>query len=134
MLVEDVSGTLDYYINTLGFSYVMGMAEEEGGLYLEYNPEVALSFAIVANGTVQLFFQQMENFRRDICSYASLVTGATPISLYIEIDAVDPYFEEISPKTEIVGELRNTFYGMREFYIRDCNGNILGFAQKLGLE
>jgi hypothetical protein len=27
-------------------------------------------------------------------------------------------------------ELETTWYGMREFYIKDCNGYILGFAER----
>ena len=134
ILVEDLSETLSFYIDTLGFSYVMGMAEEEGGLHLEYTPGTDLSFAIVASGTVQLFFQKLEHFRRDIYGEAALIPNSTPVTLYIEIDEVDGYFDTVSKKAEVVAGLRNTFYGMREFYIRDCNGNIIGFAQKLGLE
>ncbi len=132
MLVEDVAQTVRYYIETLGFSYVMGVSGAQE-LHLEYDAQVPLSFAIVASGTVQLMFQQIERFREEVDPQATLQEGATPVVLYIEIDAVDSYYRKIASKVEVLTEPRNTFYGMREFYIRDCNGTILTFAQKLGV-
>ena len=37
-------------------------------------------------------------------------------------------YEELKEKVTIIKDMRTTFYGKREFYIRDCNGYILTFA------
>lgn len=36
----------------------------------------------------------------------------------------------LKKKVEIAKELSTTWYGMNEFYIRDNNGYILGFAEQ----
>ncbi len=36
----------------------------------------------------------------------------------------------IKSKAEVVKDLETVWYGMQEFYIKDCNGYILGFAER----
>jgi uncharacterized glyoxalase superfamily protein PhnB len=43
------------------------------------------------------------------------------VDLYVQVDDVDALFAEIGERVEIVEPLHDTFYGMREFIIRDCN-------------
>src|SRR5262245_25810075 len=43
------------------------------------------------------------------------------VDLYIHVDDVEAMFGRLDGKVEIVEGLHDTFYGMREFIIRDCN-------------
>jgi uncharacterized glyoxalase superfamily protein PhnB len=52
--------------------------------------------------------------------------------LYTYVDDVDSLRRELDGKTEIIEDLHDTFYGMREFIIRDCNGFWITFAQQMG--
>lgn len=36
----------------------------------------------------------------------------------------------VKDRAEIIIDLRTAWCGMQEFYMRDCNGYILGFAEK----
>jgi uncharacterized glyoxalase superfamily protein PhnB len=49
--------------------------------------------------------------------------------LYTHVDDVDDLRRRLNGKAEIVEDLHNTFYGMREFIIRDCNGFWITFGQ-----
>jgi uncharacterized glyoxalase superfamily protein PhnB len=49
--------------------------------------------------------------------------------LYTHVDDVDALRTRLDGKVEIVEDLHDTFYGMREFIIRDCNGFWITFAQ-----
>lgn len=49
--------------------------------------------------------------------------------LYTHVDDVDALRRRIDGKAEIVEDLHDTFYGMREFIIRDCNGFWITFGQ-----
>jgi uncharacterized glyoxalase superfamily protein PhnB len=49
--------------------------------------------------------------------------------LYTHVDHVDALRNRIDGKAEIVEDLHDTFYGMREFTIRDCNGFWITFGQ-----
>jgi Glyoxalase/Bleomycin resistance protein/Dioxygenase superfamily len=50
--------------------------------------------------------------------------------LYVYVDDVDALFRQIGDRGEIVEALHDTFYGMREFIIRDINGFWLTFGQR----
>lgn len=49
--------------------------------------------------------------------------------LYTHVDNVDELRSRLDGKAEIVEDLHDTFYGMREFIIRDCNGFWITFGQ-----
>ena len=49
--------------------------------------------------------------------------------LYTHVDDVDALRRRLDGKAEIVEDLHDTFYGMREFIIRDCNGFWITFGQ-----
>ena len=51
------------------------------------------------------------------------------VALYLKIENIKEYFESIKDKVEIARPLENTWYGMKEFYIKDINWYILGFAE-----
>ncbi len=52
--------------------------------------------------------------------------------LYIHVDAIDAVREKLNGKADLVEDLHDTFYGMREFIIRDCNGFWITFGQPTG--
>jgi len=49
--------------------------------------------------------------------------------LYTHVDDVDGLRNRLEGKAEIVEDLHDTFYGMREFIIRDYNGFWITFGQ-----
>ena len=49
--------------------------------------------------------------------------------LYIYVESVDALRSQLDGKINIVEDLHDTFYGMREFIIRDCNGFWITFGQ-----
>jgi uncharacterized glyoxalase superfamily protein PhnB len=53
--------------------------------------------------------------------------------LYTHVEDVDGLRRSLDRKVEIVEDLHDTFYGMREFIIRDCNGFWITFGQPAGV-
>lgn len=51
------------------------------------------------------------------------------VDLYIYVNDVDDLYRSLKERVEIVEGLHDTFYGMREFIIRDVNRFWLTFAQ-----
>ena len=39
-------------------------------------------------------------------------------------------WQPIEGLEDMAEELESTWYGMREFFIKDCNGYLLGFAER----
>jgi uncharacterized glyoxalase superfamily protein PhnB len=49
--------------------------------------------------------------------------------LYIHVEEIDALRQRLDGKLNIIEDLHDTFYGMREFIIRDCNGFWITFGQ-----
>ena len=51
--------------------------------------------------------------------------------LYIHVDNVETFCQRLKEKADLVEDLHDTFYGVREFIIRDCNGFWITFGQPI---
>jgi uncharacterized glyoxalase superfamily protein PhnB len=51
--------------------------------------------------------------------------------LYIHIDQVDHLYSGLKDRVQLVEEPHDTFYGMREFIIRDLNGFWIAFGRPI---
>ena len=51
------------------------------------------------------------------------------VDLYIYVDNVDKLCQTLKNKVEMVEDIHDSFYGMREFIIRDCNRFWITFGQ-----
>jgi uncharacterized glyoxalase superfamily protein PhnB len=107
--VSDVRATVDWY-ESIGFTVTD--TYDDGG--------EGLSFAILSFGSSEVMFssggQPSNQNRREV-------------DLYVYVDNVDDLYRSLQDRVEIVKALHNTFYGMREFIIRDVNRFWLTFAQ-----
>src|SRR5712671_4460361 len=51
------------------------------------------------------------------------------VDLYITVDNVDDFHRRLKDRAEVVVDLYDTLYGMREFIIRDNNRFLVAFGQ-----
>ena len=51
--------------------------------------------------------------------------------LYTHVEDVEALRRGLEGKAEMVEDVHDTFYGMREFIIRDCNGFWITFGQRI---
>jgi uncharacterized glyoxalase superfamily protein PhnB len=47
---------------------------------------------------------------------------------YIVVDDVDELYDRVKEEVDVIKHIEDTWYGQREFYVRDLNGYILAFA------
>jgi uncharacterized glyoxalase superfamily protein PhnB len=107
--VPDVRATVDWY-DSIGFTVTD--TYDDGG--------EGLSFAILSFGSSEVMFSsggQPSNQKR------------REVDLYVYVNNVDDIYGKLKDRVEIVKGLHDTFYGMREFIIRDLNRFWLTFAQ-----
>ncbi len=127
LIVEDVAETVDYYRDVLGFQFILGVAEGTEDTVFEATGQ-ALGFAMLQRDDVELMLQSRLSVEVDLGPTAAATGDA--VALYIGVDDIDSLYAEVNDKVEMFIDLRDTFYGAREFHIRDCNGFIVGFAQQ----
>jgi uncharacterized glyoxalase superfamily protein PhnB len=107
--VPDVRAAVDWY-KDIGFTETASYGDDGDGL----------SFAIVSFGSSEVMFNQggqpSTRKRREV-------------DLYVYSDNVDDLYRRIRDRVEVVEGPHDTFYGMREFIIRDLNRFWITFGQ-----
>lgn len=128
--VQNIQKTVHFYESVLGFSLVMAVPETQDGIEQSIAKGKEYVYALVAKDKVELMFQRTESFKQDIQFAKGLSIGAS-VSFYMEVNELDSLYNDIKNRVTEISELKTTWYGMKEFYIKDINGYILGFAEKM---
>jgi uncharacterized glyoxalase superfamily protein PhnB len=120
LMVEDVNRTVDFYQAVLGFE-VRASVPETG----------TLNWAMLARDDVTLMFQSRASLGEEIPALVDVPIGGS-VTFYTEVSDVRALYEALRGKVEVVQELRDTFYGAREFSFRDRDGYIICFSETIG--
>jgi len=127
--VKDIRETVQFYKSVLGFSLVMAVPEAQDGIEQSFVDGKDYVYALVSKDKVEMMFQRTDSFKKDIEIAKDLPFGAS-VSFYMEIDGLDSFYNGIKNKVKEITEPKLAWYGMKEFYTKDPNGYILGFAEK----
>ena len=119
LMVNDVSYTLKFYVDQLGFELVDTVPDQT-----PYN------WAMVRKNEVELMFQTRESLIEDLPAFETMKPGAS-LTLFVKIDGIEEIYQKLKNHVQIVSEIKETFYAMKEFTFRDCNGYILTFAEPI---
>jgi len=107
--VPDVRATVDWY-RGIGFTVLDTYGDEADGL----------SFAMLSFGSSEVKFnsggQPSTRHRREV-------------DLYVYTDNVDDLYGRLKDRVDVIDGPHDTFYGMREFIIRDLNRFWITFGQ-----
>ena len=117
LAVGNMKETIEFYKNALGFK--MGMVFPDAD-----NPEYA---DLSKDGMVLMFVPAKDH---GIGSGEKLGIG---VYLYMEIDGnIDEYYAELKNKSvNIVADIKDEPYGVRDFSIKDIDGYQLTFNKRL---
>jgi uncharacterized glyoxalase superfamily protein PhnB len=107
--VPDVSATVDWY-RSLGFK-LRDQASEDAG---------EIVWAALTYGNSEVMLNTGGKASRD---------HRREMDLYIFVEDVDDLRRSLEGRVEFVEDLHDTFYGMREFTIRDLNRFWITFGQ-----
>ena len=117
VMVEDVNQTIEFYRDVLGFQ--VNVTVPDTGQF---------DWASMKRDSVELMFQARSSLSSEIPAYADLPIGGA-LTFFIQMEGLQELYDRLKGKITIVQDLHTTFYGMREFAIRDCNGYVLTFAE-----
>lgn len=122
LMVEDVDETVSYYRGVLGFSLEMSVPRDDG----------KLQWAMITRDSVELMLHEKGNLLEEVPQLKGSKMGGS-LTLFVEIENFDELYGTVSQhkNVEFIKEPHTTFYGMKEFTIRDLNGYILTFAEPL---
>ena len=111
--VPDVRATVEWYETVAGFTRVR-VNDEDG----------EMNWALLRYGNADVMLnaggKSSEAWRREV-------------DLYIHtLESVDAVYAGMKGKVDVVEEPHDTFYGMREVIVRDCNRFWITFGEPLG--
>lgn len=124
LTTDDLSGTIAFYRDTLGF--------EVTGTYPEDNP----NWCYLKRGDSHLMFSTLDELDHDHDEHEHDEgeehhhQGPTGVwTLYVYPDDVDSLWDRLKEQAPVAYPMHETPYGMREFGIRDPNGFTLSFGK-----
>ena len=115
--VEDVDKTIEFYREKLGFQIVMTVPEEGASLW-----------GMVKRDDVTIMFQRLGSMKEE---YKDIIVDKldSAITFYIDVEDIQNLYDEIIINVPVYVDIHDTFYGAREFAIKDINGYRLVFAE-----
>lgn len=72
----------------------------------------------------------IEKAIEDDLAFAKDLEAGTTVSFYMEIEGIKELHQKLKAKNLELTELKTTWYGMQEFYVKDPDGYMIGFAEK----
>jgi len=118
LFVVAIEPSLEFWVGRLNFEKV---AEVPEGNHL--------GFVILKKGDSEIMLQTRESMKKDVSAASQAMLSMTSC-LYIEVDSFTDALERIKG-AEVLVPQRDTFYGMREIYVREPEGQVVGFAARI---
>ena len=130
LAVVDIRKTVQFYCENLGFELVMAVPETQDGIDQQLHEDRVYVYAMLNKDNASLMFQRIDTLKEDISLFDKDTIGAS-VSFYMQGKGIETFYEELKSKNIPISEMRLTWYGIKEFYIKDNNGYILGFAEEM---
>ena len=114
-------------VAVLGFGLAMGVPEGTQRVVTTREGSGPLGFAIIKRNEVELMLQSQTSVAEELPEFSKRPLGGT-VTLYIEVADVSGLYQSMKGRATILKDLHTTFYGAKEFCIRDNSGYVLTFA------
>ncbi len=127
--VQNIKDTVVFYQEHFGFKLIEAVSESLDGTDKVLADNKEYLFAMMKKDNIELMFQRSDSFKADVVLSETDKIGASA-SFYMHAEGIDELYAYLKGKKLEMTELKTTWYGMKEFYIKDLNGYILCFAEK----
>jgi len=119
VIVDNVNQAVKYYTEILCFTFITSVPETG-----------TFNWAMVQRDGVTLMFQSLPSLQEDMPELKIMAKGSLG-TFFIKVKGIDAYYESLKNKVELGHDMRTTFYGMKEFTVKDLNGYFLTFAEEV---
>jgi uncharacterized glyoxalase superfamily protein PhnB len=115
LYAKEVEPCVKFWVERLGFEKTVEVPDGD-----------KLGFAILQKGDLELMYQRLGDPKDDATFKAQ--AGKGPTFLYVEVESLDATLNAMRG-VAIVIPVHESFYGMKEFGVRDPAGHFVLFAQ-----
>ena len=116
LLVEEVEPCVKFWVERLGFEKTAEVPDGD-----------KLAFVILQKGGAEVMYQSYASVEKDH-PHRDTLARKGPTFLYIEVDDLAQTLAATAGAEVVMAE-RTTFYGAKEFGVKDPAGHFLTFAQ-----
>jgi uncharacterized glyoxalase superfamily protein PhnB len=118
LIVKNVNKSIEFYTNLIGFEVEMTLPDTGN-----------LEFAILKCGEIELMLQSYEGIKSEL---PDLIPDKLLPSflLYFEVSDLDSIYAR-TKSAEMIKDKHQTFYGTMEYSVKDPDGYIIGFSQRI---
>jgi uncharacterized glyoxalase superfamily protein PhnB len=116
LFAAEIEPCIAFWVDRLGFKKTMDVPEGD-----------KLGFAIVQKGNLELMYQSYASGEKDVPALAELHRRG-PTFLFVEVTNLEEAIAAVKGVEVTVPE-RTTFYGSREYGVKDPAGHVILFAQ-----
>jgi uncharacterized glyoxalase superfamily protein PhnB len=127
--VRNVKESVLFYQDLLGFKLEIAVPYGTNLIENAIQEGREYSTAMMKKDDVFVMFLKHDLFEKDTQAFEGSAKGAS-VLFYMDVSDIDDLYMGLKGKVDIEKEIETTWYGMREFYIKDCNGYVLGFGEK----
>lgn len=126
--VTNIKDTINFYSQVFGFSLIHAVPKNSETIHETIQNDTEYVYASMQKDGIEIMFQESQNFKEGIIFAKDLNIGAS-ISFYAEVEGIDNLYAQLKQQVKEITELSTSWYGMKEFFIKDINGYILCFAE-----
>lgn len=132
LMVKDVAETVLFYTQKLGFNLKMLVPADTQKMIDVFENGKKYKCAMLCRGEEFFMFMDNTSYKSEMKKLISSNVSMSGI-LYCDIsDGIEKFRNDLFAKgVNIVRDIEITWYGMKEFYIEDCNGYMIGFGEKV---
>lgn len=133
LMVRDVRAAIAFYCDHLGFTLVMAVPDGVDDVVADLSGGERLRYAMMQAGSSSLMVQARDSLIEELPALAATDPGrGASLTLYVEVEDLDAVMVALPAGIPVVRPVATSWYGMRELYIRDPDGYIVGLAQRVG--
>ena len=131
LVTEDMDATMAFYRDVLGFEVTGQIPDENPTWCFMKRDDAAIMFTIPEDHDHE-HDDDEEHGHGEEDGHDHEHSGAEGLwTMYIYSDGVEALWEELKDETKVAYPLYDTHYGMREFGVRDSDGNMLSFGRDI---
>ena len=119
LYVDQIEPCVAFWVERLGFQKTVEVPEGD-----------RLGFVILKDGDVEIMYQSLASAHKDSSAAAAEIDGGRTF-LYVEVDRLSGVMAAMKGANVVLPE-RTTFYGAREFGVKDPAGHVIVFAEMTG--
>ena len=119
LIVDSIEAQLPFYEGSLGFVRVMEVAHAG-----------AIGFIGLVREERMVMLQTRLSLAADLPECAQLLQATGGTLLYAEVESLEVAVAALSAAS-VVTPKRETFYDMREVWVRDPAGNVIGLGERI---